>query len=239
MAAARLDAPAKTAAAVANLFGEPADSAPAAVDWDEDTLLACEREALGFYVSGHPLLRYRSKLSLSRVSQIDGLEDLQDRAEAAVAGIIREVKSRARDKGVTAYVTIEDERGSCELLVFPDVYRKTGELLAKGASVVVRGLVSKAEKGSKLIVREVQSLHDLELRTKYDVLIPCHDGAQVSEKLRRLRRLMDSPCNGKESVSVTFTLCLPEYSVVVSSGLQPSGSFISGVQHEGGTVRMR
>jgi DNA polymerase-3 subunit alpha len=233
-----LESPAKSASAVANLFADPVDSAFRTADWDEDTLLAYEREALGFYVSGHPLLRYRKRLSQTRVSQIDGIEDLQDRGEVSVAGMIRDLKSRARDKGVTAYVTLEDESGSCELLVFPDVYRKAVDLLTKGSAVVARGLVSKAEKGSKVIVKEVQSLNDLELKMKYDVLIPCDDAARVSEKLRRLRRLMEASHNGKDPVSVTFRLCLPEYCVVVSSGLQPSIGFISGVQHEGGTVKV-
>ncbi|HSB51596.1 MAG TPA: DNA polymerase III subunit alpha, partial [Dissulfurispiraceae bacterium] len=61
MATSSLDSPAKGAAAVASLFGEPADVAPGGDGWDEDTLLSHEKEALGFYVSGHPLQRYRGK----------------------------------------------------------------------------------------------------------------------------------------------------------------------------------
>ncbi len=239
MATSSLDSPAKGTAAVASLFGEPADITPVGDGWDEDTLLSHEKEALGFYVSGHPLQRYRGKLCQLRVLQIDGIEDIQDRGEVTIAGIIRDMKSRARDKGVTAYLTLEDESGSCELLVFPDVFRKNSDFLVKGAAVVIKGHVSKAEKGTKVIVREIQSLKDIEIKTKYDVMVPCKDAAQVRERLQRVRALMETSSNGKECISVTFRFCLPQYCVVVSTGLRPSSNFISGVEREGGTVRVQ
>jgi DNA polymerase-3 subunit alpha len=222
-----------------SLFGD-APEAPLSVQaWDEATLLGYERDALGFYLSGHPLARYRRTLGNSDISPIGVVEDREDRSEIAVAGIVNEVKTRARDKGITAYLTIEDETGSVEVLVFPDTYRKTGEILRKQAVLVVRGQVSKTEKGSKVIARDIRELSDVEVVTRYEVDLCCEDPDTVIGKLKDLRMLMDHRANGKETATVSFRFHMPDYCVVMSSHLQPGSNFLPGITGiPGGSVRV-
>jgi DNA polymerase-3 subunit alpha len=131
--------------------------------WDEMELLRYEKEALGFYITGHPLSKYRESLAALKVREISHLEHVADKEEVKVAGVVSSVK-KIKTKGkaeIMAYLTIEDEEGSMEAIVFPDLYRNMLDILSKESVVVIKGTIDKTEKGSKLITKEVYRLDDL------------------------------------------------------------------------------
>ncbi|MDX9715278.1 MAG: DNA polymerase III subunit alpha [Dissulfurispiraceae bacterium] len=196
--------------------------------WDENTLLNFEKEALGFYVSGHPITRYRNKLSSTGVMPLEAVPNLSERAEACVAGVITDTKNRSSSRGVTTYITLEDETGSCEAMVFQDTAKKAGELLKKGELVVVRGNALSGEKGSRLIARDIDNLKEIAINIKYEVPLKCD---QInSEKLRKIADLMNRNPAGKDSVSVEFKFFLPSCCVILSSYLQPGPAFLREVE---------
>ncbi|HEX8948041.1 MAG TPA: DNA polymerase III subunit alpha, partial [Dissulfurispiraceae bacterium] len=225
-----LKAPPKSRDMGPGLFGDSCIQEEEVQPWDENMLLGAEKESLGFYVSGHPLSRYRRKLSLTGVSRISSLEELEDRADICIAGIVSEMRSRAKEKGVTAYPTLEDETGSCEVLIFPDLYRKNADLLKKGALLLIRGQGSKAEKGTKVIAREIQDLSNMEISLKYEVSLRCTEPEEMNRKLRSIRGLLDASGSGKRNASVSFKFYLPECCVIITSGLQPLQNFPAEVE---------
>ncbi len=205
--------------------------------WDEITLLNYEKEALGFYISGHPLARYRMKLSNMGAMQISQLEGLDERANASVAGIITELKSRAKEKGVTGYLSLEDETAVCEVLVFPELYKKSADSLKKGNLVSIKGQVFKSEKGLKIMASEMETLL-IEINTKYEVSFMCSQAEDIGKSLRHIRKYMDttSASNGKEQVS--FRFYLPDCCVIMSSMLYPAYNFKSEAAKAGGIVKI-
>lgn len=210
------------------LFGESEDLSDTVVPWEEATLLGCEKEALGFYISGHPLTRYRRTLSTMEVIPLSAVEDKDERSDVGIAGIISDMKSRAREKGVTAYLTFEDETATCEVLVFPDLYKKSADLLKKGNMLIIRGQVFKSEKGAKVMAREIQNLTDIEINMKYEVALKCDNPEDATEKLRTIKRFMGDTRNGKDKVS--FKFYLPDYCVIIASQLQPCSNFAAEVE---------
>ena len=225
-----------------SLFGESAAFADNVQGWDEKTLLCYEKEALGFYISGHPLSRYRKTLSGMDVTQMsvveEQMEHMEDRADVCVAGTINEIRSKAKEKGVTAYMTIEDETGRCDVLVFPALYKDSAEFLKKGNLVMVKGQLSKSEKGAKVIARQLQNLTDMELNIKYEVALKLDD-TDAMTKLRGLRKLMGDKYNSNSNVSLSFRLYLPDCCVIISSQLQPGVNFASEAGRiEGATVKV-
>lgn len=205
------------------LFGESGDIFDTVVPWEEATLLSCEKEALGFYISGHPLTRYRRKLSTMEVIPLSAVEDKDERSDIGIAGIISDMKSRAKEKGVTAYLTFEDETATCEVLVFPDLYKKSADLLKKGNMLIIRGQVFKSEKGAKVMAREIQNLTDIEVNVKYEVALKCDNPEDATEKLRTIKRLIGDTPNGKDSIS--FKFYFPDYCVIIASKLPPCSNF--------------
>ncbi|MGA9529854.1 MAG: DNA polymerase III subunit alpha [Terriglobales bacterium] len=135
------------------LFGvfadEPAEQAndvlPNVPDWDEQTRLAAEKEILGFYITGHPLEKYKDKLTdLNALSteDIGAMKKSTAKDEnITTAGLItglRVAKSK-RSGELWAQASLEDMYGKVELLVFPEAYRKLAEKVKLEVPVLVRG----------------------------------------------------------------------------------------------------
>ncbi|HMK43407.1 MAG TPA: DNA polymerase III subunit alpha, partial [Dissulfurispiraceae bacterium] len=218
------------------LFGDH-DLAPASAPmWDEATLLGHEKDALGFFISGHPLTKYRKALIgmnvvriadlLKRVEAVSKDED-EERIEASIAGIITEMKTKAREKGVTAFVTLEDESGRIEALAFGKTYQENTDLLRKNALVVIKGNVMRAEKGARIMARDVQNLAGIELRERYEITIDCADEAAARQNIACLKPLLnETPVPGSgDAGSVTFRCLFPDSCVIIATQMHPCQNF--------------
>lgn len=145
-----------------SLFGQP-EEAGQPTGWDETEVLKHEKEALGFYISGNPLTKYRNTMKLLDIKGITELEEVEDKKEVAVAGVVAGLKRlRTRNKAETmAYLVLEDEEGAVEVIVFPELYKAHARLLEKDTPVLVHGAVDRTEKGIKVIAKELSGLEDL------------------------------------------------------------------------------
>jgi DNA polymerase-3 subunit alpha len=144
-----------------DIFGEEGNKEVPA--WDEMELLRNEKEALGFYITGHPLSRYRDVLLSMGIKGISDIEDVPDKEEVLAAGVvsgIKKISTRGKSESM-AYITLEDEEGSADAVVFPELYRNMVESLNKDRLIVVKGTVDKTEKGVKLISREITPLEEV------------------------------------------------------------------------------
>ena len=135
------------------------DVLPETDEWDHSEVLLHEKETLGFYITGHPLLRYADKLKLITDADSERICEMRDKDTVTVAGIVsqkREVPTRRKD--TMAYVTIEDLKGSFTGIVFADIYRNYRELLSSDEPLLFKGTLDVAEESSRLIVSEVHRL---------------------------------------------------------------------------------
>ena len=127
-------------------------------------LLSYEKETTGLYISGHPMDQYRKALrrtSAIPIARITGEEaDCKDGETVTVAGIVQAVTTKAtRNNSMMAYVTLEDDTGSVETLVFSTVLTQYETLLRPGAPVALEGRVSaRDEKAAQLVVNGVFEL---------------------------------------------------------------------------------
>ncbi len=168
-------------------------------EWDELTLLRYEKDALGFYITGHPLSRYREALSAMKIRGMSELEDTADKEEVQVAGVvsvIKKIKTKGKAESM-AYFTLEDEEGSAEAIVFPELYRNMADVLVKDGLVAVKGTVDKTEKGLKIVSREVVKLDDLIARNGAQKMeITLQKNSLPPENLKTLKELL-SACAGR------------------------------------------
>ena len=141
--------------------GTPCGPDGGGAEWDELERLRYEKEALGFYISGHPLRAYLNDALLKESVPTSRLSSLPDKAEAAVAGIIAAVrKIKTKGKGLMAAITLDDGEGMVEAVIFPDLYQQAGELVRKDTPVLVRGNVDMTDKGVKMLARHLMHLED-------------------------------------------------------------------------------
>jgi DNA polymerase III subunit alpha len=133
--------------------------------WQYTELLAREKEALNFYVSGHPLMRFQDEIRgfADITLHPEALERLKEGKALSVGGLITSIKTHTqRDGRPMAFLALEDFEGVIELLAFGDIYEKFKHLLAADAMVLVHGSVSirEDEKKPKLRIDNVMALSE-------------------------------------------------------------------------------
>ncbi len=132
---------------------------PDLAPWREADLLAYEKEALGFYITGHPLQSYREQIR--RLATLDTLTAASagDGMTVRLAGLPTEIKEKITKKGDRmAFVRLEDLVGSLEMIVFPDCYAEGGRWLSAETPVLVTGTLDKDERGVKLKATKILPL---------------------------------------------------------------------------------
>jgi DNA polymerase-3 subunit alpha len=141
------------------------DKLPNISDWDEHTRLAAEKEILGFFITGHPLEKYKDKLEDFRAlstEEICALKNSTGKDEIYTGGVIVNVRVLKSKRGeFYAQAQFEDMTGSIDMLVFPEAYRRLQERVKLEVPVLVRGGV-RVEEGSnpKLTVSDIVPLED-------------------------------------------------------------------------------
>ena len=146
------------------------DKLPNIPDWDEQARLASEKEILGFFISGHPLEKYKDKLQdLQALSiiEIAAMTKSTGKDETIpTAGIITNLRVLKSKKGdFYAQGTLEDMTGACDLLVFPEAYKRLAEKLKMEVPVLIRGGV-RIEEGAnpKITVGDITPLEEAQPR---------------------------------------------------------------------------
>ena len=129
--------------------------------------MAMEKETTGLYLSGHPMDEYRREAQglgavrigaiLSDFDREEGPEQFQDNQLVTIAGVIAAAKTKTtRGNTLMAYVTLEDDTGSMELLVFSKVLSQCGPYLKANTPVAVKGRISvRDEKEPQLLCDQV------------------------------------------------------------------------------------
>ncbi len=142
------------------------DRLPDTPDWDEHVRLTAEKEILGFFITGHPLEKYKDKLEdLHALSTTDlaAIKASTGKDEnICTAGIITNLRVLKSKKGdFYAQGALEDMAGSVEMLIFPEAYRKLQEKVKLEVPVLVRGGL-RIEEGAnpKLTVNDIIPLED-------------------------------------------------------------------------------
>ena len=129
-------------------------------------LMAMEKETTGIYISGHPMDDYRSLLRNTHVVPIGNLmaEDnhYQDDQIISVAGIVQTVKMKStRNNSMMAYVTVEDDTASIEMLAFSNVLSQYGGYLRENSPVVITGRLSlRDDKEPQIVINRARPMSD-------------------------------------------------------------------------------
>jgi DNA polymerase-3 subunit alpha len=102
---------------------------PECEEWTPKERLLGEREALGFYLTGHPLDRFQQDAERFATTNVGGLRKDQGGSEIVLAGVIcefREVQTRS-GRGPMGFFQLEDQYGRIEVIVFPKTYARMDE----------------------------------------------------------------------------------------------------------------
>ncbi len=191
----------------ANLFGEATPSASGPSEgpvsdgpaWSEMEWLANEKEALGLYLSGHPVDRHLHDLKAFGARSVgdlmlselpvteDGAPGKLALEEVAVGGIVASVRALKTKKGdAMAVFMLEDAQGSVEVVVFPETYGRFRQFIEPGTLLLVQGKFERDDESSRFQATGMFRLETLRERLARAVSIHLRTGTHSRSTLEAL-----------------------------------------------------
>ena len=137
-------------------------------------LMAMEKETTGLYLSGHPMDGYREQVRragavtigsiLEDFADAEGPKTYRDEQQITIAGVVQSVKMKtSRSNTAFAYVTLEDDTASIEMLVFARGLQQYGGYLQENSAVIVQGKISvRDDKDPQLMLNMARPITDAE-----------------------------------------------------------------------------
>ncbi|MBF0492917.1 MAG: DNA polymerase III subunit alpha [Deltaproteobacteria bacterium] len=132
---------------------------PKVLPWNEEQKLKFEKEAMGFYVTGHPLKSFATLIAKLTPYDTKNLREITEKKEVLMAGVVTGLKEIFTKKGDRmAFATLEDLKGSVEVVVFSDVYNLAQTLLKSDDPLLIQGTAEPSEEAPKVLATRILSL---------------------------------------------------------------------------------
>ena len=161
---------------------------PEVDEWDEREKLRKEKEALGFYITGHPLDRFKAEIKRLATCAIEGLTNLRDKSQVKVAGVIEQLKIKRTKRGDRmAILVLEDATGSTEVILFPDVFNSCSPLLKGDEPLLISGTAEVDGNSAKIIAQEIESLETVQQRSIKAIELRLHPQSASRKVLEQIR----------------------------------------------------
>jgi DNA polymerase-3 subunit alpha len=186
-------------------------------EWPVNQKLAFEREALGFYISGHPLEKFKG--DLKRLGALSTADVKSQRVkEVRVGGVITAMRLKNTKKG-DRYATfaLEDWLGTIDSIVWPDTYRQVQNLIVADDPVLVTGRADITDERCALIVEKMESLIALRDRSATQGVLMLTGRDDFESHLPRVQGIFQRHA-GNCPVKVRLSLETGDVSVVLRDG---------------------
>ncbi len=179
--------------------GEGANDAPSipkrnndVPEWTINKKLAFEREALGFYITGHPLSKYQQVIkSLGAISTLEARK-MPDKSQVKIGGVITALKLKNTKRGDRyASFIFEDSHSTLEALAWPDVYRKIAGLMVADDPVIAQGRLDVREERASFIVENLESLLDFRDKNAKQGIITLTEEDPLEQHMDKLIETFD------------------------------------------------
>ena len=180
-------------------------------EWDEDTLLAAERETLGLYFSGHPVDQYRDELAslvgktlkerlAQPIAAVDTSYRNKDANMVKVGGLLMDLRLRNSPSGRIAFLTLDDNTARMHVAVFADAYSQFKHHIVKDQILIVDGVISIDDYNGKPRIRakEITRLDDARIDYGKGIVINIdaaeQNGGLIGELENTLKPYRDGAC---------------------------------------------
>ncbi|MCB0747585.1 MAG: DNA polymerase III subunit alpha, partial [Ignavibacteriae bacterium] len=153
---------------VNSLFGDVEDEHfaepdfPDVDEWEQKYALAKEREALGFYLSDHPLRKYETEYNSFSTIKLGDPDTFKNEEFVRACGVVTSIRTRMDKSGRNmAFFKLDDFSGSCECIMFGKVYAEVGELIVPESTIMVMGKLESSGDSVKLHAEDVIALSEV------------------------------------------------------------------------------
>ncbi len=203
--------------------GEEAPSLPPLVlpdlpEYTPQELMNMEKETTGLYLSGHPMDQYRELAKqfgavtigsiLNDFQREDGPREYRDEQRVSIAGVISTYRTRTtRNNTLMAYVNLEDDTASMELLCFSRTLNESGSFIRENSAILATGKISvRDDKEPQLMVDSIRPLSNLEAAAGGSQTLYLRMPSREDPRLRKVRLAL-SFFPGESQVVLYFEDC--------------------------------
>ena len=161
-------------------------------DWPQSKRLLYEKELLGIFLTGHPLKDFQDKIENLGVTPIAELSKVPGRSAVKIAGMVvrsKEITTK-KNKEKMAFVTLEDETGSTEILVFPSVFQEVEFYILPDEPILVEGTVDKSKEAVKIKATSITPLNEVKIEKSFHVYLPAN--SMNTENLFSLKSFLEN-----------------------------------------------
>lgn len=150
-----------------------AERLPDAPAWTHAALLAAEKSAIGFYITGHPLENYVETLRELNARDSASLAGCQSAQRVSVGGVVTDLQVRTTKKGGRfALLRLEDQVGGIKCVLWPETFGKFEKHLSNDTAILLTGKLETTDDGnSSIIVDEVALLDEVLQRKARGVIV--------------------------------------------------------------------
>jgi len=204
---------------VDSTLGE-AEELPPSKEWQENKLLAYEKEVLGFYVTGHPLAKFAEEMNSYVSHSIDKLYESKTESQVSIGGIIGSLNKKKTKKGqLMAIFKLEDLTGMVEVIVFPEAYEnRIGKYLHRDEMVIVKGRLNWREEKPRIVASEVIPFSRAKELLIHQMTLKLSTAGLEEDTLKKLKELF---IKNQGNCRVNFNLSAPRNRIVnISSKTQ-------------------
>jgi DNA polymerase-3 subunit alpha len=175
---------------------------PVVEEWTPKQLLAFEKEALGFYVSGHPLDRYRGDLArYATAAGSDFAAGTRAAGAHSIGGIVSQYREMITKKGdKMARFQLEDAEGQLEVIAFPKTFEKVRHVLVSDEPILCTGDVKNEGQADapewKMILEQAAPLGELRAQKSTRVDIHLNADQLTSDQVDELKTILANATRG-------------------------------------------
>jgi DNA polymerase-3 subunit alpha len=138
-------------------------------EWEERERLRLEKNALGLYLTGHPINEYEDEIkqlrshTLSDLTEDDSAQKYQN-VPVILAGLVSAIRTQNTEKGKRAFVQLDDKTAYYEVFIFSNVYEDFKHLIVKEEVLIIEGSLNTDFSGNMRL--RINTLHDMDSARK-------------------------------------------------------------------------
>ena len=174
-------------------------------EWPEDERLAGERETLGLYLTGHPIVRFEPELEKMTSSRLSGLRPRIGQTHT-IAGLMTGLRTLNTRHGRMGIATLDDRTARIEVRIFTELFSACREKLVRDRLLVVEGEVGDDEFSGEcsVVASAIDDLESTRERRARRILIELDSDSMADGAIRALREAIESYRSGRTPVCIDY-----------------------------------
>jgi DNA polymerase-3 subunit alpha len=159
-----------------------------------------EKEALGFYITGHPLDQISDLINTYGNVTTSSLVHRKNGTVVQIGGVTSSIQEkRTRKDERMGFLTFEDKEGLVDVVLFPDLYLEAEPLLSSSEPYFIVGRLEKDDRGAKIIAQQVIHHEDAMEKLSRNISIVLQGENVTRDNIQEIRKLFERFRGGKRS----------------------------------------